>query len=81
MRDVLEHIHNQARFISFVRNLLAAEGVLFIAFPMEQPFGGTEVCDSASVENAWITFCHAACYRRLLGAFGESQAKIEGLLR
>jgi SAM-dependent methyltransferase len=83
MRDVLEHIHDQARFIAFVKSLLADEGVLFIAFPpWNNPFGGhQQVCDSRILSRMpWIHLLPRGLYRMLLRTFGESQAKIEGLL-
>ena len=83
MRDVLEHIHDQARFISFVKNLLASDGILFIAFPpWNNPFGGhQQVCDSRILSKMpWIHLLPRGLYRGLLRAAGESDAKIEGLL-
>ena len=48
MRDVLEHIHDQEKFIGFVKRFLNPGGVLFIAFPpWNNPFGGhQQMCDS-----------------------------------
>ncbi len=83
MRDVLEHIHDQARFIAFVKNLLAPGGLLFIAFPPWcNPFGGhQQVCDSRILSKMpWIHLLPRILYRILLRAFGENPAKIEGLL-
>jgi SAM-dependent methyltransferase len=83
MRDVLEHIHDQARFISFVKNLLASDGILFIAFPpWNNPFGGhQQVCDSRILSKMpWIHLLPRGLYRGLLRAAGESSAKIEGLM-
>lgn len=83
MRDVLEHIHDQARFIAFVKKLLAPNGVLFIAFPpWNNPFGGhQQVCNSRILSKMpWIHLLPRGLYRGLLRAAGESSAKIEGLL-
>ena len=83
MRDVLEHIHDQARFIGFVKNLLVRDGVLFIAFPpWNNPFGGhQQVCDSRILSKMpWIHLLPRVIYSGLLRAAGESDAKIEGLL-
>jgi SAM-dependent methyltransferase len=83
MRDVLEHIHDQARFIGFVKRLLAPHGVLFIAFPpWNNPFGGhQQVCDSPVLSKMpWIHLLPGGLYRRLLRAAGENDAKIDGLL-
>jgi SAM-dependent methyltransferase len=83
MRDVLEHIHDQARFIGFVKKLLAPGGILFIAFPpWNNPFGGhQQVCDSRILSKMpWIHLLPRGLYRQLLSTAGESSAKIEGLL-
>ncbi|MDR1332016.1 MAG: class I SAM-dependent methyltransferase [Tannerella sp.] len=41
LRDVIEHIHNQERFIGFIRRFLKDDGVIFFAFPpWRMPFGG-----------------------------------------
>lgn len=83
MRDVLEHIHDQARFLGFVKDLLAPEGVLFIAFPpWNNPFGGhQQVCDSRILSKMpWIHLLPRSLYRLLLRTAGESPARIEGLM-
>lgn len=83
MRDVLEHIHDHARFIGFVKRLLARESVLFIAFPpWNNPFGGhQQVCDSPVLSKLpWIHLLPRGIYRWLLRVAGEESGKIEGLL-
>ena len=83
MRDVLEHIHDQERFIGFVRSFVAPGGILFIAFPpWNNPFGGhQQMCTSRVLSMMpWIHLMPAALYRRLLILSGESDAKTEALL-
>lgn len=83
MRDVLEHIHDQAKFITFVKQLLAPDGLLFIAFPpWNNPFGGhQQVCDSRILSKMpWIHLLPRGLYRLLLRSAGESPGRIEGLL-
>lgn len=83
MRDVLEHIHDQEKFISFVKNLLAPGGMLFIAFPPWcNPFGGhQQVCESRILSKTpWIHLLPRRLYRLLLRSAGESPERIEGLL-
>ncbi len=83
MRDVLEHIHDQERFIGFVRRFLNPGGVIFIAFPpWNNPFGGhQQMCDSRLLSKMpWIHLLPRAVYRRLLLSAGESPARTEGLL-
>ena len=83
MRDVLEHIHDQERFISFVRKFLSPGGVLFIAFPpWDNPFGGhQQMCDNRVLSKLpWIHLLPRPLYSRLLRVAGETPARIEGLL-
>jgi SAM-dependent methyltransferase len=41
LRDVIEHIHNQEKFVGFIKRFLKADGVIFFAFPpWRMPFGG-----------------------------------------
>ncbi|HYQ56401.1 MAG TPA: class I SAM-dependent methyltransferase [Draconibacterium sp.] len=41
MRDVIEHIPDQKKFLNFVKLFLAREGVIFFGFPpWQMPFGG-----------------------------------------
>ena len=46
LRDVIEHIFDQERFMAFIRDFLAPGGVLFIGFPpWYMPFGGhQQIC-------------------------------------
>ncbi len=83
MRDVLEHIHDQERFIGFVKRLLAPGGLLFIGFPpWHNPFGGhQQMCEHRLLSRLpWIHLLPRWLYSRLLRAAGESEARIEGLL-
>lgn len=83
MRDVLEHIHDQEKFIGFVKRFLNTGGILFIAFPpWNNPFGGhQQMCDSRMLSKMpWIHLLPRRAYRGLLRAAGESPEKIEGLL-
>src|SRR5665648_406446 len=83
MRDVLEHIHNQEKFIGFVKTFLDPGGILFIAFPpWNNPFGGhQQMCSSRVLSKVpWIHLLPAVLYRGLLKLSGESDAKTEALL-
>lgn len=83
MRDVLEHIHDQERFIAFARNFLDPDGIFFIAFPpWNNPFGGhQQMCDSRLLSKMpWIHLLPRFLYRVLLKSAGEDPARIEGLL-
>jgi SAM-dependent methyltransferase len=83
MRDVLEHIHDQKRFLSFVKRFIQPNGILFIAFPpWNNPFGGhQQMCDSRILSKLpWIHLLPEALYRGLLRIFGESNLKAEALI-
>lgn len=83
MRDVLEHIHDQERFLSFVKRFLNQTGILFIAFPpWNNPFGGhQQMCDSRILSVLpWIHLLPRILYRGLLKISGENDLKTEALL-
>jgi len=83
MRDVLEHIHNQEKFLGFVKNFLNKQGVLFIAFPpWNNPFGGhQQMCNSRILSKMpWIHLLPVFLYKGILKTGGESERKIEGFL-
>ncbi|MGC9341113.1 MAG: class I SAM-dependent methyltransferase, partial [Bacteroidales bacterium] len=48
MRDVLEHIHNQEKFMNYVKRFLKPDGMFFLGFPpWQNPFGGhQQMCHS-----------------------------------
>jgi 2-polyprenyl-3-methyl-5-hydroxy-6-metoxy-1,4-benzoquinol methylase len=82
MRDVIEHIHNQERFMNYVKRFLKPDGVFFLGFPpWQNPFGGhQQICSNklASV----VPYYHLlpmALYTFMLKLFGESKEKIEAL--
>lgn len=81
--DVLEHIHQQATFLSRVRDLLKPNGVAFFSFPAWQmPFGGhQQICRHRLLSH--LPFIHllpAGIYRTLLRLAGESPDTVAELL-
>src|SRR5699024_9417138 len=48
MRDVLEHIHNQEKFMGFVKKFMKKDSLFFLGFPpWQNPFGGhQQVCNN-----------------------------------
>src|SRR5665647_802332 len=48
IRDVIEHIHDQDKFLNLVKDLLAPKGLIFVSFPPWQcPFGGhQQICEN-----------------------------------
>jgi SAM-dependent methyltransferase len=83
MRDVIEHIHDQEKFMAFVKQFLTPEGVFFLAFPpWYNPFGGhQQICKSKFLSR--LPYYHILprfMYRGLLKAFGESPKTIDDLV-
>ncbi|HEY6913515.1 MAG TPA: class I SAM-dependent methyltransferase [Paludibacter sp.] len=83
VRDVIEHIHDQDKFLGLMKDLLAPNGVAFFAFPpWQNPFGGhQQICKSKFL--SILPYYHLlpkAIYRAILKMFGESDGKIGSLL-
>lgn len=54
IRDVLEHVPEQAYFLSFIKQFLSPDGVVFIAFPpWQNPFGGHQQV----LKNRFLSHC------------------------
>lgn len=83
LRDVIEHIPNQEKFMAHLKNFMTDDGVVFFAFPpWRNPFGGHhQIC-----ENKWlcnIPYLHllpGKSYQGILRKGGESDHKIQSLL-
>lgn len=83
MKDVIEHIPNQEKFMAFLKNFLNPEGTILFAFPpWYMPFGGhQQVCKSKYASK--LPYYHIlpeSIYKFILKSSGESQATIEGLI-
>ena len=83
MRDVIEHIHDQERFMSFLKQFLLPGGMIFIAFPpWYNPFGGhQQVCRSKILSRLpYFHLLSTFLYKWILKVSGESEGTIRGLL-
>jgi SAM-dependent methyltransferase len=83
MRDVIEHIHNQERFMRFVRPFMHEESLFFLAFPpWQNPFGGhQQICKSRFLGLfPWFHLLPAPWYRKVLTWSGESSGTVDNLL-
>ena len=83
MRDVIEHIHDQDRFMEFIKPMLKPGGMVFFGFPpWQNPFGGhQQICQNKMVSK--LPFIHllpVPLYRGLLRMAGEPKARIDNLL-
>lgn len=83
LRDVIEHIHNQDKFLSLMKSLLSPTGIAFFAFPpWQSPFGGhQQICNNRLL--SVLPYFHLLpipLYKAVLKLGGEETPKIEGLL-
>ncbi len=83
MRDVIEHIPNQEKFMGFVKKNLNPDGKIFLAFPpWQNPFGGhQQICSNRLLSKLpWFHLFPRGFYIRFLKWMGESDATITALL-
>ncbi len=69
LRDVIEHISFQERFIPFLRRFLNPGGVVFIGFPpWQNPFGGhQQICNNRFLSHLpWFHLLPRSLYRKVL---------------
>lgn len=83
LKDVIEHIHDQAKFMSFLHKFLKPEGKIFFGFPpWQMPFGGHQQVAQSKILSA-LPYYHMlprSIYKMILKAFGESPKKVENML-
>ena len=83
LKDVIEHIHNQEKFMQRVETFLADDGVIFFGFPAwRMPYGGHQQCAESKIM-AKLPYYHLLpmpIYKMLLKLFGEKQSIIDGLV-
>ncbi len=82
MRDVLEHIHDQEKFLHYVKRFLKPTGKFFLGFPpWQNPFGGhQQMCNSKLLSK--LPYWHILpmpIYKGIMKIFGERKSVIEGL--
>ena len=83
LKDVIEHIPNQEIFIRKLKDFLNPGGNVFFGFPpWQMPFGGhQQVAKSKFL--MYLPYFHLLpypVYKGVLRMFGESEAKIKGLI-
>lgn len=83
MRDVIEHIHNQEKFMAYVKPFLKDTGVFFLGFPpWQNPFGGHQQITKNSLGSK-LPYYHLlpkSLYKSVLKLFKEKETTIEALL-
>jgi len=80
VKDTLEHIHGQERFIEKIKTMLNPNGKVFFAFPpWYMPFAGhQQMCRSVL---RFVPYIHLLpFYKSLLNLFNEDELIIDGLL-
>ncbi|RHJ79733.1 bifunctional 2-polyprenyl-6-hydroxyphenol methylase/3-demethylubiquinol 3-O-methyltransferase UbiG [Parabacteroides sp. AM08-6] len=69
IRDVIEHIPNQERFLPFIKRFLNPYGVVFVAFPpWQNPFGGhQQICNNKFLSHLpWVHLLPRSLYKKVL---------------
>ena len=83
LKDVIEHIPDQERFLGFVKQLLKPTGRIFFGFPpWQMPFGGhQQVCSNRVLSVApYVHLLPRSIYSWLLRTGGETPYRVTELL-
>lgn len=78
LKDVIEHIHDQAKLIGWMKNFLKPGGIVFFGFPpWYMPFGGhQQVCKSKISRLPYIHLLPKFMYRWILKNRKENVAEM-----
>jgi SAM-dependent methyltransferase len=80
LKDTIEHIHNQEKFIANIIHFLKPDGVIFFAFPpWFMPYGGhQQSLDSKFLDKLpYFHILPTFMYRGILKLFGEVEGRIK----
>jgi 2-polyprenyl-3-methyl-5-hydroxy-6-metoxy-1,4-benzoquinol methylase len=83
LRDVIEHIHNQEKFMNCLKNFVKPGGKIFFGFPpWQNPFGGhQQICTSKVLSKMpYFHLLPVSLYKAVLSLFGENSGTIKELL-
>lgn len=83
LKDTIEHIPDQERFMPYITRFLRPGGAIFFGFPpWRMPFGGhQQICRSKLLGMwPWLHLLPAPLYRGILRAFGERDAIVQELM-
>lgn len=74
LKDVIEHIHDQARLIGWMKKFLKPGGIIFFGFPpWYMPFGGhQQICKSKLSRLPYIHLLPKGLYKWILKNRGEN---------
>lgn len=83
LKDVIEHIPNQQKFIQQLKDFLIPGGMIFFGFPpWQMPFGGhQQMCENGLASILpWYHIFPKSVYKMMLKLFGESKEKVDALM-
>ena len=83
LRDVIEHIPNQDKFLKHLKSFLKPDGIVFFGFPPWcMPFGGhQQICRSKLLSKTpYFHLLPVVLYKLVLKLFGETEGIINSLL-
>jgi SAM-dependent methyltransferase len=83
MRDVIEHIPNQERFMNYVKRFLKPGGKFFLAFPpWQNPFGGhQQICRNKVLSKLpWFHLLPSGIYKLILNRLEKNPKRTEALM-
>ena len=83
LKDVIEHIYDQDKFLNYVRDFLKPKGHIFFGFPpWQMPFGGHQQLVNNKLLSK-VPYYHMLpmfLFKGILKLAGESKKKIEGMV-
>ncbi|MEM6261225.1 MAG: methyltransferase domain-containing protein [Bacteroidota bacterium] len=84
LKDTIEHIPEQEKFIPYIKQFLKPEGVIFFGFPpWRMPYGGhQQICRTSKLLSKlpWFHLLPKGLYKRILIAGGEGERVVEELM-
>lgn len=82
LKDTIEHIPDQKKFIPYIKQLLNENGQIYFGFPpWYMPFGGhQQVAEKKITMLPYYHILPKPLYKTILKAFGEKSGKIEELM-
>jgi SAM-dependent methyltransferase len=83
LRDVIEHIHDQGKFMGFIKKFLKKDGMIFFGFPpWYNPFGGhQQICENRLLSKMpYFHILPLFLYKFILKTGGEPGTRVDELL-
>ena len=82
LKDVIEHIHDQSKLLSRLKEFLTPAGIIFFGFPpWQMPFGGhQQLCQSTLSKVPYFHLLPSPLYKSILKLFKEPKHVVNDLL-